>query len=92
MALDGVRMRRAGSDVFAFDTASRSHGAGRNDAQLWKLQAALWVGQVSASISALSRHGMMVFYVGVATSTWLRREILSTMMANAKHSLPMRAP
>ncbi len=85
-------MRRAGLGVFASNTASRRHGAGRNDAQPWKLQAALWFGQGSASISALLRHAMMVLYVGVMTLTWLRREASSTMTTNAMHLLLMRLP
>ncbi len=62
-------MSRAGSDVFAPDTAVRSHGAGRKDAIVWKFWTACRIGWGIASISALSRHAMMLWNGGVVVFT-----------------------
>ncbi len=62
-------MSRAGSDVFASDTAARSHGAGRKDAIVRKLWTACQIGWGIVLIFAFSRHAMMLWNRGVVVFT-----------------------
>jgi hypothetical protein len=85
-------MSTARSDEFAFKKASRRQGAGRKNAEHWKLDgtAAIGGGSANALISALSMHAMMDTYVGVVTLQVARRVVLSTMTADVTRPGPIR--